>query len=76
MWIAYECVGERRGGFTLVNTRTEYRRTMDAMQENAPRAKIAMRADFSRLGRWMLSRTLMGRRRIHMSTRIFVPEVT
>jgi hypothetical protein len=43
---------------------------MDAMQENAPRAKMARSAVFSRPGRWMLRRTLSGRKRIHMSMRM------
>jgi hypothetical protein len=40
---------------------------MDAMQENAPRAKMARSAVFSRPGRWMLRRTLSGRKSIHRS---------
>jgi hypothetical protein len=43
---------------------------MDAMQEKAPRAKMARRADFSRPGRWMLRRTLSGRKRIQTSMRM------
>jgi hypothetical protein len=45
---------------------------MDAMQENAPRAKMARSAVFSRPGRWMLRRTLSGRKRIHRSRTMLV----
>jgi hypothetical protein len=63
------------GGLTSVNTRTEYNRTMLAMHENAPRAKIARSADFSRMGRWMLRRRGRGRMRMKMSIRMFAIDV-
>jgi hypothetical protein len=59
----------------MVNTRTEYRRTMEAMHENAPSAKMARRADFSRTGRWMLRSRGSGRIRMNMSMRMFSAEV-
>jgi hypothetical protein len=62
--------------FTVVKMRTEYRRTILAMHENAPSAKMASRADFSRPGRWMLRRSFIGRMRIQMSRRMLVAEVT
>jgi hypothetical protein len=60
---------------TMVKTRTEYRRTMDAMHEKAPSAKIARSADFSRIGRWMLRSRGMGRARMKMSIRMFSADV-
>jgi uncharacterized membrane protein YjdF len=45
------------------------------MQENAPRAKIARSADFSRMGRWMVRRRGRGRMRMNMSRRMFVIDV-
>jgi hypothetical protein len=60
---------------TMVKTRTEYRRTMDAMHEKAPSAKIARSADFSRIGRWMLRRRGIGRARMKMSIRMFSADV-
>jgi len=65
-----------RGGLTVVNMRTEYRRTILAIQLKAPSAKMARRADFSRPGRWMLRSSFMGRMRIQMSRRMFVADVT
>lgn len=56
--------------------RTEYSRTIDAMQENAPSAKTPTSAIFSRPGRWMLRRTLMGKTRIHTSITMLVELVT
>lgn len=49
---------------------------MDAMQLKTPRLKMATRAIFSREGRWMDRRVLMGRARIHMSVRMLKDEVT
>jgi hypothetical protein len=59
----------------MVNTRTEYKRTMEAMQEKAPSAKMARSADFSRMGRWMLRRRGRGRMRMKMSMRMFRADV-
>lgn len=59
-----------------MNKRTEYSRTILAIQLNAPSANIASKADFSRPGRWMLRRSFIGRIRIQMSRRMLVAEVT
>jgi hypothetical protein len=45
------------------------------MHENAPRAKIARSAGFSRTGRWMLRSKGRGRIRMKMSIRMFAAEV-
>jgi hypothetical protein len=58
-----------------VKRRTEYNRIIDAMQENAPSAKIARRRVFSRPGRWMERRRGMGSARMNMSIRMFAPDV-
>jgi hypothetical protein len=51
--------------------RIECRRTMEATQLKTPRLKIAMRASFSRLGRWILRSVVIGRMRIQVSTVMF-----
>jgi hypothetical protein len=59
----------------MVNTRTEYSRTMEAMQEKAPNAKMARSADFSRTGRWMLRSKGRGRIKMNMSMRMLSADV-
>lgn len=51
------------------------RRTIDATAANVPTPKIKKRAYFSRVGRLIERRVLMGRTRIQMSVRMLNAEV-
>tara|TARA_R110002003_G_scaffold411_7_gene19592 strand:+ start:3139 stop:3570 length:432 start_codon:yes stop_codon:yes gene_type:complete len=57
----------KNGSLDSVYILIECRRTMEAMQLNAPRLKIPTKAAFSRFGRWTLRSVVIGRTRIQMS---------